>query len=624
MEESKLNKILDGLRYDLDFLLKNYFCLDEGSFNDVKNKTEKAIVNIDNIKQNLSLFFSSMVDRQYLQSLDEQAHGSTAVMVNIKELYYEIRNGKYALSEELFNQVSIITGWIEELNLEVDNLAVSVNQNSTDIESLKQSVLTNSDNIENLDNRVTTLEQTGGSGGSAEGGGDCSCDLSGVENDIHNLQNDVFSLQNQINGLKAEQDDNYIGKSFSDYPAGTIIQSYDFVEYDNLTITSTGTASLPPVCFCAEVGSAGKFKIHTEFNVKLIATNVVVKCTFNDTVIDEQIFEVTQTDFNYIYDKWFTDILYNAEEKGNKIEIIVALSGTASSTRSVEVTNMKVEVFAPNADIINKQCPVDICEYENNYVISDCRSGEAKVCKVNTNEIINVKSLTFESLNMPALRCQLRPVYKLYDTNYVYDYDGMLVKGTDNKYYTYSNNVLLETDATSIWKECFKQHHTLFGLVKLSNEIRVYINRINTSISAAAGKYNDNAVACFGFNSHINQKYQTSFNLTISVNKNGILQFMPTYNKDIVDICYGHNPTIYLNYYYSSTDFKFDLYYKYYDKIICKKMKFYATTLTCLETIEVGTYDYYYKNIDGSYFALKDNVLTYHGAPYEPTEEQTE
>ena len=601
MEETKLIKILDGLRYDLDLLLQNHYSLDEGGFNDVKEKLTKATESISNIRQNLTIFFSSMVQNAAILSLQDQALGAGGIMINVLEIYSDIKNGKYNTTEQLTEQVDTMQQILDGLALQIENIVNSVDANTSDIAS--------------LDERLHAVEVNSGGGSSG--------DLSNVEEDITNLQNDVSYLQLQINSLKAEEDKHYTGKSFSDYPLGTIIQTYDYLEYKNLKINSTGTINLPPVNFCCEAASCGKFKVHLEFNVKLLATDVGIKCNFNDNLIDEEMIDVTQTDFTYVYDKTFADINYNIEDKNNCVKVVVALNGSASNTRSIEITHFKVEVFGPNADILNKICPVDICEFQNQYYISDCRSGVAKFCKVNNLDIVNIKGLTFEDTGKNALKMQVRPMYEQFDTNLIYEYDGCMIIGADNKYYIYTGETLMKTDTNALWRDCYKTYGNQFCVAKLSDTYRLIVERFNTSISTGTGNYHENAVSVTAYNCYNDFKYVTNFNALILVCNNGLMKIVTNFNSNTsADICYGHSPMLFITEYKSNSNFNFDLYYKYFDKIIYKKCSYVSAVVTVHESFEVGAYDYYFKNKNGSYFAMKDNVLTYHIEP--PTQDETE
>lgn len=608
MDETKLNKILDGLRYDLDMLLKNHFSLDEGSYYDIKTKVENATTNINEIYESVKIFFNSMIDYRNFPTLYDKAVGATSTILELIEDVEQLNNST-GTNTDLQSTIDALQTDVTLLQSEVENLKQNVEQNTTNIDNLQQNVLT-------LDERVTTLESSGGGSGTG--------DLSGLEADIETLQNDITNLQLQINGVKSHYDPYYIGKTFSDYPAGTILQSYDYYE-QKLNMITTGKAEIPVTYFCAEIGSEGMIKAHVDFNVKLLAKNVAIEAYLNDTLLSTDDIEVTEIDTNYTYDKEFVGLSLNTEAKGNNFKLILALEGSASNTRQLNVTNYKVEIFAPNADIINKVCPYDAIRIQDNYIVTNCTTGTAKVATIGQLDIINVDNLQYTDTGTSAMFYKLRPYYTKYNSVGVYKNNGIHVYGGDGKHYTYYEGAVGETDTSFTSRDAIDLQQERAMAIKLrESDGRICLAQVTTSSSYIFGDYVAEGIAIHGC-VKINEKPLTSnsFAPFVIITKDGMARLYFARNSDYLELGYGHSASVYVT---NEVDYKnasLEVYLKYYDKIICYKVELVAQVLNLIEVTEVGHYDKYFKMPNNDYFVVRGKTLTYHKFNQTTTEETT-
>ena len=95
-------------------------------------------------------------------------------------------------------------------------------------------------------------------------------------------------------------------------------------------------------------------------------------------------------------------------------------------------------MFAPNADLINKQIPYDVEIIDGYYYITDCSTGTAKIAKAKFEDVKNVDALQFETTTFKAKKLVVGQRCKSYSSNYVLDDIHYLYRGWDNHVHSYS------------------------------------------------------------------------------------------------------------------------------------------------------------------------------------------
>ncbi len=479
-------------------------------------------------------------------------------------------------------------------------LGQTVMQNDIDADSAKLDNLASS--VQTINSNVVTINSNTAT---------TSTSIETIKQDIEVLKKKMSTLVNE--------DTNYSGKSFSDYPAGTIIKTYD-VDERILNMTHTSGLTLPKIYFCSEAGSAGQIKVHIEFKILNNACDALISTYLNGSQICQETFEVENTDTTYIYEKTFSQN-FNETEKGNNIYVKFALESSVSG-KSIVVTKQKIEILSPNADIINKLCNFDVvCLADGKYHIADCTSGIAKIAEIEPQNMNNATVLDFESTNIETYDYRFASNYKEYSGTYLYDKLGFRYISKVNKvYYDIGNTNLKNMDANNFymdWLDGIDERNNFIVCDITNNCIKyLYYNGASNDSATTSNIKNRNFIKCSGVR-FLHGKYTTQTGIAksfVTIDKNGKVNFFKSIHEvvDSIDLGYGSDATICLSEFNSFADYKYDIYIKHFDKIIKKTISYINYSPQLTSTIEIGAYEKFFEMPNNDYFVIKNNELKYY------------
>lgn len=441
---------------------------------------------------------------------------------------------------------------------------------------------------------------------------------------------DISDLQRQIEILKQPVDTSYHPKSYSDFPAGTIIKSYDFFEME-MDTSEVGTLNLPIVCFCAEAGSEGTIKI--KFNYKFAIDNLelLITITLNGENLCQDRVKVENATEWQTYQKPLDNIELNKTAKANMIKIVCQ----PSSSRAFSVNYVKVELFAPNADLINKQTPYDVEIIDGYYYITDCSTGTAKVAKAKFEDVKNIDALQFETTTFKAKQLIVGQKCKSYNMTYVLDDIYYIYRGWDNHVHSYSfalGNDYRITDQFISFDWIPRRNTALnMSMANTQNDARAMTltssNNNYTTYAMQNSPKNfaiSHAIKLFtSIVEHVDYRFPLAL-----VDLNGEVWLYNTYNADrkTISLGYGTNVRAYLKNYKNENSYDLTVFVTKFDKIVNYDITFLKTADTPYvinSTTEIGSYDDYFEGANNDYFVVKGGKLQHYLKPTETTDENT-
>lgn len=434
---------------------------------------------------------------------------------------------------------------------------------------------------------------------------------------IETIKQDIAVLKKKMSVLVFE-DTSYVGKSFSDYPAGTIIKTYD-VDERNLNMTHTSGLTLPKIYFCSEAGCAGQIKIRIEFKILNNPCNALITTMFNGTQIDQEEFVVESANTTCVFEKTFSQN-FNETEKGNNVFVKFLLNNNVSE-KSIVVSKQKIEIFAPNADIINKLCNFDVvCLADGKYHIADCTSGTAKICEVDATSMNNATELEFTDTGIETSDYRFASNYKEYYGSYVFDKLGYVYMAKNNKYcYNLDNANLKTVDADKYYVEWMDMVSNYPVFIRSNYSL----GNIQFQYYKSSGDdgFNGSMVYSQFFVKTCGSRFPHGVNTLVTgmktpfvtIDSNGHVDLYSSLNdQSSIDLGYGTDATIYFKDYNSNLDCKFVIYIKRYDKIIKKTIEYKYFNFNLIETIEMGAYEKFFAMPNNDYFVIKNNELKYY------------
>lgn len=476
-----------------------------------------------------------------------------------------------------------------------------------------ENVISASFDTSNLQPKLTagtniTIDQNNVISSTASGGGDTTA-----------LQTQIDSLQQQINNLKTPADDSYVGKSWSDFPAGTIVQTYDCLDLP-LTHNCTYDLSLPKAYFLAEAGSLGTIKINIDYaNQAESSVDAMFSVFLNDTIIHQPTITLAgDTQTHSICFELFDQNL-NPDAKSNCIYVKI---GLADSSHSINFDRIKTELIAPNAELINKYSPFDVEIFTDTYCIADCTGKEAKVCQISNQEIVNANTLQFEDLSITTPKLMVAKNFKQYGTDYVYDDTVYVYQQGNNKLmafskannsaYTMNQNTkhfdFLPFRATSINVPCQTTNGKFQNYIYTPSNNNCGYSTLTAapadSIQVFSAKYTQDLANINDSYKHVGYNDATGkFTLT-----NYTSSKTPSFT--IEHCC---SPRIYITNFVTYYNYTMEIYYKQFNKILkCTVSRTSNGFEQQGSTIEMGTYDDFFLGNNNDYFVVKGKKLEYH------------
>lgn len=501
--------------------------------------------------------------------------------------------------DNLFNTVSEIDNTNTKQAEQISVLFVKTNGNATRIDAL-----------EPLQSRTVQIRK----------------DLSALQTK-HDA--DISDLTRQIELLKQPVDDSYHPKTYSDFPAGTIIKTYDFFEME-MDTSEVGTLNLPIVCFCAEAGSEGTIKI--KFNYKFAIDNLelLITITLNGGNLCQDRVKVENATEWQTYQKSLDNIELNKTANANMIKIVCQ----PSSSRAFSVNYVKVELFAPNADLINKQTPYDVEIIDGYYYITDCSTGTAKVAKAKFEDVKNIDALQFETTTFKAKQLIVGQKCKSYNMTYVLDDIYYIYRGWDNHVHSYSfalGNDYRITDQFISFDWIPRRNTALnMSMANTQNDARAMTltssNNNYTTYAMQNSPKNfaiSHAIKLFtSIVEHVDYRFPLAL-----VDLNGEVWLYNTYNADrkTISLGYGTNVRAYLKNYKNENSYDLTVFVTKFDKIVNYDITFIKTADTPYvinSTTEIGSYDDYFEGANNDYFVVKNGKLQHYLKP--TTDDSTE
>lgn len=441
--------------------------------------------------------------------------------------------------------------------------------------------------------------------------------ISATGGDTTALQSQIDNLQQQINNLKTPTDPNYNPQTPSDYPSGTIFQTYDFYERD-LDMTTNSIIDLPIIYFCAEPESEGIIKLRLKFKVSQTATNLLITVTCNGNQLSQEVFAIDIIDNMYEYYKEYFGILLNQNDRGNNLSISISLAGSTSSSRSLEVTYIKAEFIAPNADILNKICPYDVTEINGMCYISDCSTGIAKTAQIATDKLVNINNLNWIDTGISAQNYKTGCTFQRFNTTYVVYKYGYLLTQKNNKFFTAfddnSSSYLTAGAEVADWHYKFEDKARFIGIrdSKLNrftktdtyNRVEYYVFSINEEFANVFGvKFMQGFENLFSIPDAI---------ITIDKNGNAKLRFSTGANSTTYDLGYASDVVAFYRNVEHTSKFTIDCYVKRYDKIFKYVINYQTNNFSLDSCVQIGSYDKIFALSNNGYIAIKYNKINYY------------
>ncbi len=619
MDEKKILKQLDNVKTDMDKLLKRYY---DSSENGVIGIIDKVNTAVETVNENSAKITENTT------KIEENSQKIETNTTNIATNTENIATNTTTLAdhtEQLRNHENAITaiGWTyrESISVRLNDLETKAIQASDNIDVLRDGLLTEEEQQE-VTNTVHTEESKKRNeflkiilpkirahvDSSTGEGTDYSAEIEAINSQI-------ASINSKLSKIEIPTDPNYTGKTFTDYPAGTIIQTYDYDER-KFNINSTTNITTPTLYFIAEQEANSTIKIYSKIKVLLPAT-LTIKTFLNKTQIEERVVEVTtDTEQDYYFE--YTGQALNTESKANEIYQTIVYSG---SNNTMFLTYLKTEVIAPNACFLNKLCPFNAYCVNGEYLLTDCSSGTLKIANIPVNEIKNINSVTWTDTQIPALECYMEYTFtKNSDGTFTPDILQYFIRSTDHNMYALDpNNFSTQTLLNNVnMFDTVTQGNSFVMFTcsmknKKSMENYVYYPETKNLVSMSTKLTSGDYFMFFGSKLYNNNTtniptiYGTAVTKTGDCSYGSILR-----DTNRWQLHSGTNVTMRYYDFVENTNYHANLYIKYYDKMLKTHIKQYNSTVTIIETTEFGNHDKVFEMPNNDYFAVKDNKFYYY------------
>ena len=415
-----------------------------------------------------------------------------------------------------------------------------------------------------------------------------------------------------------EPDPHYNPKTFSDYPAGTILQTYDKMEQIyNFELYSS--QDYPTIYFCAEPNSIGNINIAFNYKLNNLSGRMYISGALNGSVVFNDIIELSDINQEKTYSKNLYDLFLNTQAKGNNFILSVSLENITGF--NVTLGKIKFEINAPNADILSKIVPFDVTSIKNTYYLTDCTDGIAKTASIDSNNIYNMSNIEWQNTNIQSIYMQTCFDVIFYNSNYIMDLDniGYFYLSDKNRYYIQKTDGTYKIFSDRYYKKWFpsaESNYCFMGLYSDGKLTKSIVKCTNGSTSFYHGRLFSaiKVICCNALYNYFDKN--TICEAFLSINENGTVTFHNNYktSNTVLNqaIGYASNATMYIKDYNSNDDFKFDCYLKVYDKIIKKEYQYQNNQLSLLSMLEIGSYDMYFAMPNNDYFVFKNGELYYY------------
>ena len=404
-------------------------------------------------------------------------------------------------------------------------------------------------------------------------------------------------LENHINYFLSEYDPQYTPpKTFSDYPAGTILQGY--AEYDRRYNKSfSATLTTGRMVFSAENQSEGTIKFKVNFTANRIFSGLVTIYQ-NGTSIFTETVSFDDSSLVFEYQKQLAGITL---ADGNYFYITI---GTNPTSTSLVLTHLNAQLVAPNAEVINQISPYSVEYFNGKYYISDCSGSTAKTAEINVEDMYNMNSLTWTDMGISAL---------IYKTSFFVGQYGSVYQPTEKvyAYQTLDDKItFVSEDGTKTktvadfnliaWLQTTDTSNSYFG-IRTTNYVPV--SQTLTTVESAMYLSNNNYLSGSSTRKYVTQTKSNGDFYACLKHAN---------NVNPAKIAKGINCHTYYNTISNSVS-TFKTYFKHYDKILCANWQYSSSTgIQLNSTEEIGAYEEYWPGVNNDYFVVKNGELKYH------------
>lgn len=468
-----------------------------------------------------------------------------------------------------------------------------------------------------------------------------SQDLSQITSNLQDLsteinQIDTVSIQNQLNhfeqrisSLFNEIDHYYVGSSYSDYPAGTILQTYDSFEL-HCNKSTTMSLETPKIYFHAETGSCGKIIITIKYVLNTMAQNILFNVYLNnisvaqynishDIVGEEQIFSATINDLNF-----------NTTDSSNVLYVKMERENTG--TNSFNFVYEKIEILAPNANILNKVYPYSAIYLLGKYYLTDSSNGYLKYTSIEPENMVNMQSLSWIETEIPSIVCLPNACYTQYGQGTYIGNESSLIflnyNPNDLLFHsgTIDNNINLSSNSDLAYADQNQMLTTSRTYLCASKSASLKQYNINVSTNKIGISTGESNCACnvAGIKLNRNQLGDISNSPMISINTNGecTLRSGISSSAKKISLGYGSGATLYLDNRSTAYNYSLRAFIKRYDKIVEYKVNYdNVNNFTIVSQTEIGNYDKFFLMPNNDYFVIRNGELKYHKFPTETLEE---
>lgn len=670
MDDTKLNRILDDLRTDVNDLLTKSYTSSEVSLDALQDKlstlstnfytlesemtnlvasintnsqnitaltqqSENTQTRLDELQTNQTTFTETLATHlldfsTYAQKVDNQRKVCTQTQqtaldnFNALKEFFEVFLTETEINSATTNVERITalkdyflalkthlatynSAYFNAISQQIDNLETSLNTLQTSYQTLSQTVSALSNSVDALTPRVETLEDG-----------------------YQTMQDSISALNTKVEKYITPPDPYYVGKSFSDYPAGTIVQTYDYDEriFD---IQKTDIITTPTLYFTTETASTGTIKLTQKVCID-DTTTLTMKVYLNTTLYHEQTFSA-QADTEHTYEIELFDCNFNQETNENNIYTTFVYTGT---NKTMALKYQKIEITSPNARFLNKICPFNAYYCNGMYYLTDCSTGILKTAEIEASKMQSMNDVTWVDTQIPAQECQTGCSYS-YTSN---------KSSLPNKIYklrrTLSNKLYIGTEEDNFEKTNFSSAYEMDYTAAMYNE---YVNFTSTTNIGGNGIY------VLYYIPSTNKTNRTTIDINggdyVKVTGVKFCDGNPETSMPCINLkhckngeCYlrtsqvansaehfqlidGSISTAIIKNFESVSKFDITVYIKHYDKTIKYDFSYNSTTspkLTLNSTIEFGTHDKVFEMPNGYYFAVKNKRLLY----FKQQEEQEE
>lgn len=621
---------------------------------DLTTRVTTAETDIDDLQTLTASHTETLNDHwDKMMLLLAEAISMTTKMSNAEERITALENSSATGNPEISKaDITALQTQVDALETEVDSLTTKVTTNTTNIADLTSRVNTNTTNIatntadivllktttENITSTVSELQTTVAT--NTQNISNLQSTISTNTTNIQTNTDNISALQSQVNtnteniatttaniatntaniatnttniatlmafrdSLLTPPDPYYNPKTFSDYPAGTILQGY--AKFSRKYDLVMNTLKTPTVLFTAELGSSGKIFFRIKFS-STITFNGTINLYQNGNLVYQEQYSFNNTSKEFDLERTVNGLTLQQSN-------LFYLQINSNNTLQYTLTFYELQLLAPNAEIVNSISPFNVEYFENKYYISDCSSGIAKIAEINVTDMHNMDNLSWTNTEIECLTYKTTFDTKKFADTYAPNKRIDYYQKADTKIYfeNKSNNEISNTQEfcnldwipvnesityfTAIFKKSFAltnaTYFTMFNYVNSTNKPYYF-----TTGARYLQPYNDFVSRRFiiytketGENFIKRLDSYTNFSLNIGLGTN-VHFYYKSYNDDII---------------------LFDCYMKYYDKIIKKTISFTNTNgFSITSSTEIGAYEEYFEGANNDYFVVKAGKLEYH------------